>query len=177
MQILFGTREILRRIGRSQHMCHRINNKENFNLTSFSYWLSTKMFQATNPPTLKLKLKLAVDDVSFGSESTSECENVKKERLGDEAEDTVFDVKEKIIQLLKEHCCILDHIIKAIELQEFCAKMRKKILQNEKTEMVDRVILNVPEIGIEMSTILIQLIKDRRHILDQIIKAKEHGLL
>ncbi len=52
------------------------------------------MFQATNPPTLKLKLKFAGDDVSFGSESTSECENVKKERSG--AEDTVFDVKEKI---------------------------------------------------------------------------------
>jgi hypothetical protein len=41
------------------------------------------MFQTTNPPTLKLKL--AEDDVSFGSESTSECGNVKKERLGDEA--------------------------------------------------------------------------------------------
>jgi hypothetical protein len=44
---------------------------------------SIKMFQATNPPTLKRKL--AEYDVSFGSESTSECQNVKKERLGDEA--------------------------------------------------------------------------------------------
>ena len=42
------------------------------------------MFQTTNPPTLKLKL--AEDDVSFGSESTSECENVEKKRLRDEAE-------------------------------------------------------------------------------------------
>ena len=153
------------------------------------------MFQATNPPTLKLKLKFAGDDVSFGSESTSECENVKKERSGDEAEDTVFDVKEKIkpektkdcvmlnkpdikiemppnlIQLLKERGCILDHIIKVVELQEHCAEMKKKILQNGKTE--DCVILNKPEIEIEMSPNLIQLIKDRRSILDQIIKIKE----
>ena len=131
------------------------------------------MFQATNPPTLKHKI--AEDDVSFGSESTSECENVKKERLGDEAEDTVFDVKEKIIQLLKKRCCILDHIIKVIELQELCVKMKTKILQNEKTEMEDCVILNVSEIRIEMSRILIQRIKDHRCILEQIIKAKEQA--
>jgi len=68
------------------------------------------MSQATNPPTLNLKLKFAENDVSFGSESTSasesECENVK------------IEMSPNLIQLLKERCCILDHIIKVMELQE-----------------------------------------------------------
>ena len=57
------------------------------------------MSKATNPPTLNLKLKFAENDVSFCSESTSasesECENVKKGKLEDEAEETVFDVDVK----------------------------------------------------------------------------------
>jgi len=40
------------------------------------------MSQATNPPTLNLKLKFAENDVSFGSESTSASEylNLKKRK-------------------------------------------------------------------------------------------------
>ncbi len=78
------------------------------------------MSQATNPPTLNLKLKFAENDVSFGSESTSasesECENVK------------IEMSPNLIQLLKERCCILDHIIKVMELQERCAEMKKILL-------------------------------------------------
>jgi hypothetical protein len=144
------------------------------------------MSQATNPPTLNLKLKFAENDVSFGSESTSasesECENVKKGKL------TVFDVdvdesdimSPNLIQLLKERCCILDHIIKAMELQKRCAEMKKN-LQNEKTGdyvMLDKPDINIfrllePDIKIEMSPNLIQLLKERCCILDHIIKVME----
>jgi hypothetical protein len=54
---------------------------------------NAKMPQATNP--LILNCKFAENDVSFGSESASGCRNVKKEKSEDEAEENVFDVKEK----------------------------------------------------------------------------------
>ena len=127
-------------------------------------------------------------------ESTSECENVKKEKSEDEAEDTVFDVKEKIkaektsdcvmldepdikiemppntndllclltkqtqgsdlVQFLKERCYILDHIIKVMKLQKRCAE--------------NCVMLDKPEIEIEMSPNLIQLLKHRRYIMQEL---------
>ena len=127
-------------------------------------------------------------------ESTSECENVKKEKSEDEAEDTVFDVKEKIkaektsdcvmldepdikiemppntndllclltkqtqgsdlVQFLKERCYILDHIIKVMKLQKRCAE--------------NCVMLDKPEIEIEMSPNLIQLLEYRRYIMKEL---------
>ena len=85
-----------------------------------------------------------------------------------------------LIQLLKERCCILDHIIKAMELQKRCAEMKKN-LQNEKTGdyvMLDKPDINIfrllePDIKIEMSPNLIQLLKERCCILDHIIKVME----
>ena len=58
------------------------------------------MPQATNPPTLNRNININIktdfteNNDSFCSEIASESENVK-EKSEDEAEETVFDVKEK----------------------------------------------------------------------------------
>ena len=46
--------------------------------------------------------------------------------------DIKIEMPPNLIQLLKERCCILDHIIKVVELQERCAEMKKKFCKMEK---------------------------------------------